>query len=62
MNEKEKKNRAHRDVIQRYCPRRGENVIMLRTYDDGYHTECMHYDICEMKKDKFCGNGGGSTF
>ncbi len=57
MKEKNTKYSGHKDVIQRYCPGRGENVVMLRTYDDGCHLECMSYDNCRLEKDSFCGNG-----
>ena len=57
MKEKNNKCSGHKDVIQRYCPGRGENVVMLRTYDDGCHLECMNYDNCRLEKDKLCGNG-----
>ncbi len=50
----------HKDVIQRYCPRRGENVVMLRSYDEGCHIECMNYDSCRLEKDGFCGAEGKS--
>ena len=55
MKEKKSGREEHRDVIQRYCPRRGENVIMLRSVGENNRLECMSYDSCQLRKDKFCG-------
>lgn len=55
MNEKKQNRPIHTDVIQRYCPKRGENVIMLRTYGKNAHLQCISYDTCEREKDAFCG-------
>ncbi len=53
---KEKKNKSeHKDIIERYCTKLGENVILLRSYNDGYYTECINYKTCTYEKDKFCG-------
>ncbi len=45
----------HHEVIQRYCPKRGENVVMLRTFGEVNRLQCMNYDLCDSKKDHFCG-------
>ncbi len=47
--------KRHTEVIERYCPRRKENVILLRSYDGGFHTECVELKSCMLKKDKLCG-------
>ena len=43
------------DVIERYCPKQGENVIMLRTYGEHGHLSCTRYDVCQKEKDDRCG-------
>lgn len=57
MSEKKEARTVHTDVIERYCPKRKENVIMLRTYGKTPHLRCLSYDTCEMEKDAFCGEG-----
>ena len=42
------------EVIQRYCPKCGDNVIMLRTYGEISRLQCMSYDLCDCHKDEFC--------
>ena len=34
MNKKKQNANIRHEVIQRYCPKRGENVVMLRTYGE----------------------------
>ncbi len=53
--EKNKKNDARYDVIERYCPKCGENVIMRRTYGLKTELKCMNYENCTHSKDDFCG-------
>ncbi len=55
MNEKTKNANIRHEVIQRYCPKRGENVVMLRTYGEVNRLQCMNYDLCDSQKDSFCG-------
>ena len=43
------------DVIQRYCPKCGENVVMLRTFGETCRLQCMSFDTCGKQKDPFCG-------
>ena len=57
MNEKNDNYPPHRDVIQRYCPKRGENVIMLRTYGETPSLRCCGYESCRYDKDDFCRGG-----
>lgn len=57
MREKKPSKSVQTDVIERYCPKRGENVIMLRTYGKSPRLRCVSYDTCEMEKDSFCGSG-----
>lgn len=57
MNESGNKNGQYKDVIERYCPQKGENVIMLRSQGKGSKIECTNFASCNLKKDKLCGNG-----
>ncbi|MBE6637604.1 MAG: hypothetical protein E7618_07375 [Ruminococcaceae bacterium] len=43
------------DVIERYCPKQGENVIMLRTYGEDGRLSCTRYEACQKEKDTLCG-------
>ena len=55
MIEKKQNANIRHEVIQRYCPKRGENVIMLRTFGEVNRLQCMNYDLCDSQKDSFCG-------
>ena len=55
MRNKGQDDTVRHDVIQRYCPRRSENVIMLRTYGETPRLQCMNYDLCDCEKDTLCG-------
>ncbi len=60
MREKKQDDTIRHEVIQRYCPRRGENVVMLRTFGEVTRLQCMNYDLCDCDKDDFCGGADGS--
>jgi hypothetical protein len=47
------------EVIQRYCPRHGDNVIMLRTFGESPRLQCMNFDLCDCDKDAFCDGAEG---
>ncbi len=55
MSEKKYNGTVQHDVIQRYCPKRGDNVVMLRTFGETPRLQCMGYDNCDLPKDPFCG-------
>lgn len=55
MNENNEKNQVRSDIIERYCPKRGENVVMRRTFGVNTTMSCMNYDKCDKEKDAFCG-------
>ena len=57
MRNKNSSERGRRDVIERYCPKQGENVIMLRSYGENGTLTCTHYEACNKEKDMFCGKG-----
>lgn len=57
MNKKNENYPPRRDVLQRYCPKRGENVIMLRTYGETPTLQCFGYENCQYEKDDFCRGG-----
>ena len=61
MKENNRNRNENRDIIERYCPRRGENVVMTRTCGEHPHTECMDYSSCPYEKDRLCGRGIGSV-
>ena len=61
MREKNRSRKENRDIIERYCPRRGENVVMTRTCGEHPHTECMDYASCPLEKDRLCGRGTDSV-
>lgn len=43
------------EVIERYCPRCEENVIMRKTFGKNAGVKCMNYENCAQTKDSFCG-------
>ncbi len=54
----EKKNDTCRyEVVERYCPRCEENVIMRKTFGKNAGLKCMNYEKCDKSKDAFCGDG-----
>ena len=55
MSDIKRNGTVQHDVIQRYCPKRGENVVMLRTFGETPRLQCMGYDNCDLQKDPFCG-------
>ena len=55
MNEKNTKHKIHGDVVERYCPKCKENVIMRRTFGVNTTFECMNIRDCREEKDGFCG-------
>ncbi len=61
MNKKKQNANIRHEVIQRYCPKRGENVVMLRTYGEVNRLQCMNYDLCDSQKDGFCGGADGEN-
>ena len=51
----EKNNDACRyEVVERYCPRCEENVIMRKIFGNKPALKCMNYDKCTEIKDGFC--------
>ena len=59
MNESNPSLNTPREVIQRYCPKRGENVVMLRTVGEDRRIQCLQYDACDHPKDPSCGRDRG---
>ncbi|MBE6582904.1 MAG: hypothetical protein E7648_06550 [Ruminococcaceae bacterium] len=55
MNEN-KKETGRYEVVERYCPKCGENVIMRKTFGKNPALKCMNYENCEQSKDSFCGD------
>lgn len=55
---KETKNTAHRyDVVERYCPKCNENVILQRIHGLNTTYKCMNYECCKEEKGDFCADG-----
>ena len=54
MNEN-KKESCRYEVVERYCPKCRENVIMRKTFGKNAALKCMNYENCEHSKDLFCG-------
>ncbi len=54
MSHKSSDTPIRHEVIQRYCPQCGDNVIMLRTYGEVPRLQCMSYDLCDRSKTEFC--------
>ena len=52
-----KKETGRYEVVERYCPRCGENVIMRKTFGKNAALKCMNVEKCEQIKDSFCGEG-----
>ncbi len=51
----ESKNEVTRyEIVERYCPKCGDNVIMRRTFGKTPTFKCMNYEKCRENKDKFC--------
>jgi predicted RNA-binding Zn-ribbon protein involved in translation (DUF1610 family) len=50
-----KKETGRYEVVERYCPRCGENVIMRKTFGKNAALKCMNFEKCEQIKDSFCG-------
>ncbi len=44
------------EVVERYCPKCGENVIMRKTYGKNPGLKCLNFDNCRESKDSFCGD------
>ncbi|MBQ7124889.1 MAG: hypothetical protein IJO00_00865 [Clostridia bacterium] len=55
MNESGSKCGQYKDVIERYCPQKGENVIMIRSHGRGNKIECTNFEKCNLEKDELCG-------
>ena len=45
------------EVVERYCPKCRENVVMRRTFGKTPSFQCMNYDKCVENKDGFCNEG-----
>ena len=46
------------EVVERYCPRCGENVAMKRNFGNNRSFQCMNYETCKENKDGFCKENG----
>lgn len=44
------------DIVERYCPKCKENVVMRRVHGTKTVLKCMNYENCKEQKDSFCGN------
>lgn len=44
------------EVIQRYCPMKGENVVMIRSVGVDKKPKCICYDSCPIQKKGKCWN------
>ena len=42
------------DIVERYCPKRKQNVKMMRTQGVNTSFKCMNYADCKEKKDVLC--------
>ena len=60
MRDQNRDKTIRHEVIQRYCPRHGENVVMLRTFGEVTRLQCMNFDLCNCEKDTFCGGADSS--
>ena len=58
MNETKSGRDVRQEVVQRYCPKHGENVVMLRSVGETRQFECLNYERCDLPKDSFCGRAG----
>ena len=56
MIENVREHTENREVIQRYCPRKGENVVMIRIIGTDRRPKCMNYDTCPVRTDGICGD------
>ncbi len=54
MSEK-RKEECRYEVVERYCPKCGENVVMRKTYGKNAALKCMNFENCRESKDSFCG-------
>ncbi len=46
-----------REIIQRYCPRIGENVLMVRNLGPEGKPRCLYRETCKAVKDGKCHSG-----
>ena len=51
-----RENNSRFEIVERYCPKCGENVIMRRFLGVKNKLMCVNYDSCVHQKDKFCGD------
>ena len=42
------------EVVERYCPKCGKNVVMRRMFGKTPSFICMNYENCRENKDSFC--------
>lgn len=47
------------DIVERYCPKCGQNVVMMRIHGVNTTLKCMNYADCKEKKDSLCAHSGG---
>lgn len=52
---------TRRDIVERYCPKCNENVILQRIHGMNTTYKCMNFENCNENKDDFCTCGKKSN-